>query len=204
MAQGAERREAAFSRLNHFMGERPVHFPTVEVTTVYNQDAIGVHFRVHDRYIRALARHHQGEVYKDSCVEFFFTPGTDPDTGYFNLEMNCGGTMLFHFQPEPRKNRIVLPEKACHAIAVAHTLPDIVEPEITEPRIWEVAYAVPFDLLEKYCPVVRPVPGKMWRGNFYKCGDSTSHPHWLTWAPVDLSVPDFHRPEFFGTLVFEG
>nr|WP_319393293.1 carbohydrate-binding family 9-like protein [uncultured Desulfobacter sp.] len=150
-----------------------------------------------------MTRQHQDEVYKDSCVEFFFTPGINPDIGDFNLEMNCGGTMLFHFQPEPRKNRVILPEKACKAIPVAHTLPEIVDPEITAPMLWEVAYAIPFDLLENYCPVARPEPGTVWRGNFYKCADSSSHPHWLTWAPVDYPVPNFHLPASFGTIVFE-
>jgi len=154
MEERTVRQETAFFRLNCFMGERPVHFPRVEVRVAYDQQAIGVHFRVHDQYIRAVARQHQDEVYKDSCVEFFFTPGTDPDTGYFNLEINCGGTMLFHFQSEPRKNRSILTKTECDAIAVAHTLPEIVDPEITEPRIWEVAYAIPFALLEEYCPVV--------------------------------------------------
>jgi len=42
-----------------------------------------------------------------------------------------------------------------------------------------------------------------WRANFYKCADSTSHPHWLTWSPVDHPTPHFHLPAFFGTLEFE-
>ncbi|WP_156968191.1 hypothetical protein [Desulfobacter vibrioformis] len=48
----------------------------------------------------------------------------------------------------------ILTKKECDAIAVAHTLHDIVDPEITEPRIWEVTYAIPFELLEQYCPLV--------------------------------------------------
>lgn len=34
-------------------------------------------------------------------------------------------------------------------------------------------------------------------------GDNTSHPHWLTWAPVPSPRPDFHTPRSFGTLEFE-
>ena len=195
--------EEVCCRLDHFMGDKPVHFPEVEVEAAYDSCAIGIHFRVRGRYIRAVARHHQDEVYRDSCVEFFFTPGADPGAGYFNLEMNCGGTMLFHFQPEPRKNRVILSPKECSAIPVSHTLPDRVDPEITDFLIWEVAYAIPFDLLEIYCPIVRPGPGTVWRGNFYKCADNTSHPHWLTWAPVDSVVPNFHLPASFGMLKFE-
>ncbi|WP_321492641.1 carbohydrate-binding family 9-like protein [uncultured Desulfobacter sp.] len=202
MKESAVLQDTAFWGLDFYMGEKPVHFPRVQVRVAYDQHAIGVHFHVRDRYIRAVARQHQDEVYKDSCVEFFFTPGSDPDAGYFNLEMNCGGIMLFHFQPEPRKNRIIVPVDVCQSIPVVHTLPEIVDPEITESLIWEVAYAIPFELLETYCPVVKPVPGEVWRGNFYKCGDATSHPHWLTWAPVAYPVPNFHCPGSFGTLRF--
>ncbi|MDA0991466.1 MAG: carbohydrate-binding family 9-like protein, partial [Verrucomicrobia bacterium] len=48
----------------------------------------------------------------------------------------------------------------------------------------------------------RPAPGVSWRSNLYKCGDATSHPHWLTWSPIDRPKPDFHVPDQFGTLTF--
>ena len=36
---------------------------------------------------------------------------------------------------------------------------------------------------------------------FYKCGDKTAHPHFLSWNPVGTPAPDFHRPDFFGELI---
>lgn len=45
-------------------------------------------------------------------------------------------------------------------------------------------------------------PGQRAAGNFYKCGDETEFPHYGAWSPVRTLSPDFHRPEFFGTLVF--
>ena len=38
------------------------------------------------------------------------------------------------------------------------------------------------------------------KANFYKCGDLTAHTHFLSWSPIDAPKPDFHRPDFFGTL----
>ena len=38
-------------------------------------------------------------------------------------------------------------------------------------------------------------------GNFYKCGDATLLPHYLSWSQIDTEQPDFHRPEFFGELL---
>ena len=38
--------------------------------------------------------------------------------------------------------------------------------------------------------------------NFYKCGDKTAHIHFVSWSPIGCEKPDFHRPEYFGTLEF--
>lgn len=168
----------------------------------YDDTAIYVMFRVVDRYVRAVAAGHQDNVWQDSCVEFFFTPGADLSRGYFNLEMNCGGTMLFHFQPGAGKDRIVIPKSECDRIRSAHSLPRIVDPEIEEPVTWTVEYWLPIPLLKRYCQVSTPAPHVTWRANFYKCADKTSHPHWLTWSPVNFPKPNFHLPQSFGILEF--
>jgi len=41
---------------------------------------------------------------------------------------------------------------------------------------------------------------KVFRGNFFKCGDETSHPHWASWSPISEEL-NFHRPETFGSIV---
>ena len=45
--------------------------------------------------------------------------------------------------------------------------------------------------------------GKEIKANFYKCGDELQTPHFLSWNPIQIEQPDFHRPDFFGTLEFE-
>jgi len=189
--------------LTRHMGPRPEHFPRTQVRLIYDDGAVFVMFRVEDQYVRAKARHHQDPVFEDSCVEFFFTPGTDISKGYFNLEMNCAGFLLFHFQTRRGKDRVVIPREECEQIVCVHSQPGQVDPEIQTPLIWTVSCRLPVSLLEPYTEVTRPAPGVQWRTNFYKCGDKTSHPHWLTWSLVDVPKPDFHRPEFFGTLEFD-
>ncbi len=196
-------RDVPSELIQNHMGKRPDHFPKTEVKITYNNVAICVMFQVEDRYVRAVAAEHQDNVCGDSCVEFFFTPDSDVSKGYFNLEMNCGGTMLFHFQPMPGKDRIVIPKSECSKIRSAHSLPRIVDPEIEEPVTWTVEYRIPIALLERYCQVITPAPHAIWRANFYKCADNTSHPHWLTWSPVNSPTPDFHVPQSFGILEFE-
>jgi hypothetical protein len=101
------------------------------------------------------------------------------------------------------KERIELPGGDCAGIVKAHSLPRRVDPEIRDPVTWSVACAIPIALLGRYCPVSAPKPQALWRANFYKCADHTSHPHWLTWSPVDFPKPNFHLPRFFGVLEFE-
>ena len=62
---------------------------------------------------------------------------------------------------------------------------------------WRVTLLIPFHLIG-----VDPeaLPEKL-RANFYKCGDCTAHPHFLSWSPIDTPNPDFHRPDFFGELL---
>jgi len=189
--------------LGNHMGDHPDHFPRTEVKTAYDDSAVYVMFRVDDQYVRAAAQNHQDHVSEDSCVEFFFTPCPDVSRHYFNLEMNCGGTMLFHFQPEPWKGQIKIPIADCNGVQISHSLPRIIDPEIEGPVTWTVQCRIPIALLERYCKVTRPAPHAAWRANFYKCADGASHPHWLTWAPVDHPKPDFHRPQSFGALEFE-
>ena len=190
-------------KLAHHMGKHPDHFPHVQVKLAYDEAALYAIFQVADRYVRALTQNYQDAVFYDSCVEFFFTPGDDEALGYFNLEMNCGGTALFHHQTGRRENDVAVSATDFEKVRLAHTLPKIVDPEIEENVNWVVEYYLPFEILTHYTPVVQPKQGVTWKVNFYKCADGSSHPHWLSWSPVNAPEPDFHRPEFFGILRFD-
>jgi len=185
-----------------FMGKKPRHLPKTQAKLLYDDKYIYVIFRVEDRYVRAVTTQYQGKVWQDSCVEFFFTPGTDIRKGYFNLETNCGGTILCRHQVPPTGQPVYLTLADCKHIKIAHSLPKIVEPEIKTPVTWTLEYRLPLEVLQKYAPVTKPAPGVKWRANFYKCADKTSHPHWLTWSFVNKKSPAFHVPEYFGTLQF--
>jgi hypothetical protein len=185
------------------VGKPPSHAPRTLARLCWDDRCLHVVFRVEDRYVRAIAERYQDPVCRDSCVEFFFTPGTDLRAGYFNIEMNCGGTVLFRHQHGRGVEQREVSEEDARRLEPAHSLPSRVDPELPGPVTWLVSYRVPFEVLARYAPVERPRPGVSWRANLYKCGDATSHPHWLSWSPVDVPAPDFHRPEFFGTLRFE-
>jgi len=187
--------------IKEYMGDKPMHIPRTEAKIAYDDSALYVIFRVEDRYVRSVMTTNQTFVCTDSCVEFFFSPTPALTNDYFNLELNCGGTMYFAYHGT--NGEIKMTQSDMDAVKIAHSMPSVVEPEIKNPVTWTIEYRLPLDVLRKYSPIVQPAPGVKWRANFYKCADLTSQPHWLTWAPVDFPRPCFHLPAFFGTLEFK-
>lgn len=195
--------DAGTVTLNNYMGDKPEHFPETSARIKYDSDNIYLIFRIRDNYIRAIETKTHGKVWHDSCVEFFFSPGADVARGYFNFEVNCKGVFLFEYHLNNGNLSGFVDLDDCKKIRIAYSLQEDVSEELAEPRIWTVEYCIPLTIISKYMDAVIPGPGATWRANFYKCADKSSHPHWLTWAPADNPFPNFHMPEFFGTLNFQ-
>ena len=66
---------------------------------------------------------------------------------------------------------------------------------------WEIFYRIPLKFIRLFYPDYQ-FKGEL-AANFYKCGDETANKHYLSWSPIDLRSPDFHRPEYFGVITFE-
>ena len=73
--------------------------------------------------------------------------------------------------------------------------------ERVDDTTWEVALIIPYAAFFKH--QIQSLDGKEVKANFYKCGDELQTPHFLSWNPIKIEKPDFHRPDFFGTLEFE-
>ena len=158
-------------------------------------DGLVLHYRVSEQSVRAHYAEDGGKVWTDSCVECFVR-NADDDTSY-NIECNCIGTLLAA-SGEGRHDRVpVAPELRSAVLRWASLGKETFE-ERKEPTVWEVALVIPAQLF-----AVQPLrleAGTVLRANFYKCGDELSVPHFLSWNPIEVSQPDFHRPEYFGEL----
>lgn len=189
--------------LLHFHPHSSSHHPRTRVKLACNEEALAVCFRVEDRYV--ICRHTQfmALVCQDSCVEFFFQPGGAD--GYFNIEANCGGTVHASYIRNPQRapGGFVdwTPLKPEHGkqISVYTALPEVIFPEITSSLTWTLAMHIPFGILAPYCGEAA-LQSHDWKGNFHKCADSSSHPHWGSWLPVEPL--NFHQPECFGNIQF--
>lgn len=190
--------------INNFRPEGSDHKPITKARIIYNSDGLHIIFRVQDQYVRSMHTELNSSVCKDSCVEFFVMP--KPGKGYLNFETNCGGTILAYHIEDCTKTETgfaksnPLSEADASLVGIYHSMPTVVNPEITEPTEWINQLFIPFSLLEKYVGELGDIPGQSWRANFYKCGDKTSHPHWASWNQV--TELNFHMPDCFGEIRF--
>ena len=161
-----------------------------------SSDALYLFFKVVENNVKATYTNDNDPVWQDSCVEFFFQ-GPNQKT-YNNFELNCIGTCLAA-ERAGREEGVVMfgPEKMSRIKRYA-TLGDQPFNEIKAGFEWKLTFAIPFDLLglDK-----NNLPERV-KANFYKCADGTSNPHYLSWSLISTKQPDFHRPEFFGDLIF--
>jgi hypothetical protein len=188
-------------RVEFVRPESSAHHPETRFYMLHDGAVLYVKFCVNDAYVRSVQTEYQGPVYTDSCVEFFIQPVKDK--GYFNFEINAGGTLLLTYIEDPTRvpggfaKFTRVDADWGKQVQIQTSLPRVVEPE--RAADWSLRVRIPFALFAYYTGIT---PENEWRGNVYKCGDSTSHPHWMAWSPV--SALNFHLPECFGTLALNG
>lgn len=190
-------------KIENRMGDEPRFRPVTEAKMLYDANNVYVIFRVQDKFVKSIVTKYNGHVSGDACVEFFFSPNSAEPEHYFNLEVNAGGTPLIFFITKPWSGVTKLSDTLISQIEIAHSLPAVVNPEITEEVTWTIEYRIPLAMLKQFTNVTMPKAGVTWRANFYKTGSDTSNPHYYTWSPVSNPKPNFHLPAYFGTLTFE-
>ncbi|MES2875049.1 MAG: carbohydrate-binding family 9-like protein [Bacteroidota bacterium] len=186
--------------INNPINNQPHFIPVVRAKMAYDKNNVYLIYQVQDRYVKSVTTEIGGPVWKDSAVEFFFSPDSSLPANFFNFEINCGGTPLLGYRSIPRTR---IDTADIKRIEIGHSLPKTVQSEIEEPVTWTVEFRIPLDMLAKYSNVTRPKKGVVWRANFYKIAEITSNPHYLTWAEISPPGKSFHAPEFFGWIQFK-
>ncbi len=181
------------------------HTPLTQARLLHDGHALGLMFRVEDRYVLARSTTYQSPTHKDSCVEFFARPL--PERGYFNFEFNAIGTLLLWYIEKPRRpdgsfeKYTEVPEDIARSIKVRASLAQPIHEEDPGPLVWTLCAHIPLALFETFVGPLGAPSGQIWRANFYKCAVESSHPHWGSWADIGERL-DFHQPECFGELIF--
>lgn len=165
--------------------------PAVSVRVANSEDALVLMFEVEENHVKAVAMENNGNVWEDSCVEFFVA---DPSgEGYYNFEVNCVGTPL----ASKRKSRTEAVHFTDEQLAQMRVFGSLEHKPVDmrgEGLKWWLVEVIPFSLIGL------EGPGRTIRANFYKCGDNCDTTHFLSWYPIGLPAPDFHCPAFFGEV----
>lgn len=183
---------------NHDWAEAFPYKPHFEVRMAHNGKQLLIDYRVSEECVRAVAPHDDGNVWEDSCCELFLSPVADGT--YYNLECNAAGQLLVGFGAK-REGRERAPQSVLDKIDRWASMGREPFSDKTGGHTWELCIAVPTDVY--YHHSLASFDGLHVKGNVYKCGDKLPHPHFLSFFPIDLPKPDFHRPDFFGDVEFE-
>lgn len=173
--------------------------PEVSFRMFHTGDRLMLRFDVAENYTAALVTEDNGQVWTDSCVEFFIAP----DEGlYYNFETTCIGRMLLAGRKSRNEDLQYAPAEVLASVKRFPTYP-FGEPfaEREGDNRWSLTLAIPPQALFRHA--LTDWSGFTARMNLYKCGDKLSHPHFLSWRPIQTESPDFHRPEFFEEVTFE-
>jgi hypothetical protein len=171
--------------------------PDVELSIAYSDNEIFLKYYIKENYFKAEKTETNDMVCEDSCVEFFVSP--EDDGIYYNMEFNAIGTCLLGTGTGRANSRRVKPE-IISKIRRLSTMGSQPVKEKTGHLAWSITIAIPFEVFFHH--QIADLKGKIFRANFYKCGDKLTVPHYVTWNPVRTENPDYHQPEHFGLLKF--
>ena len=179
--------ENAYAPIDSYVWDGTGYCPEGRAYVAYDGEGLHVRMCALEKSVSAEVRAFNGEVYQDSCLEFFLKPFED-DGRYLNIEVNAAGAGLIGIGAGRfDRRRLSEPPEGMEICASRH-----------RENWWAISYVIPWAFIRAEFGRV-PEPGDVMRGNFYKC-DETLHPHFGSWAPVVNFRPDFHLPEWFGKL----
>ena len=173
--------------------------PQISFRIAHDDSLIFLKYYVKEHHILAKQSEPNTAVHRDSCVEFFFDPMQDGN--YYNFEFNCIGTTHLAYGPSRGERTFIPAEMIKNQIMTWSTLGEEPFEEKSDIFEWEMVIVIPSTIFtyNKGLSFSKLISS----ANFYKCGDDTTKPHYLSWNPVKSINPDFHRPEHFGILNFQ-
>jgi hypothetical protein len=171
----------------------PKYLP-VSVHIAHDNNYLFLLYHVKGEILRTVNNKDFMPVWEDSCVEFFMQlPG---EKIYRNFECNANGVLLAA-KRESRETAKMLSVKEISSIvrydSIQHRYQE--EKELSD---WSLYLKIPKQVMGFSDET--SLSGKKIKANFYKCGDKTEEPHFLSWNPINTPQPDFHVPSFFGLL----
>ena len=183
---------------SHNWSDSYPYAPEITAYLWHNNKSIYIEYIVDENHVTACVDQDNGKVHNDSCVEFFISFGTP---GYYNIEANCIGKILFSHRIGRKIDVEYASQEILDSIIRNSSLGSMPFSCRKADGKWSLRLQIPVNVFFK--DNIDSLSGKEAKCNFYKCGDNLPYPHFMSWQPVETPEPDFHRPEFFGSIKFE-
>lgn len=176
--------------------------PKAKFRIGHTHDAFLIEYQADEDTVRARYADDNGDVWTDSCMEFFLSPDNS-DGIYYNLECSCIGTVLLGVRGGDVE-KAHAPASVLSSIKRWASVGRLPFEERSADSPWTVALIVPFGAFWHHDISQMLKSGhRNMRANFYKCGDGLAKPHFLSWSPIENAKPNFHLPSFFGEITLE-
>ena len=169
--------------------------PSASFKIAYSEQAIVLNYLVEEQFMRLNSFASNDPVWEDSCVEFFIAFSDDH---YYNLEFNAMGVALVGYGSQEKGSRQRLPDTEIDQIQSFSEIKKLMQGEAIH---WNLGLYIPLSIFKR--EEISTWRGMQCRANFYKCGDLLPDPHFQSWTPIAHPCPNFHLPEFFGSIEFE-
>lgn len=179
-----------YARIENYVWDPRGYCPEARAYVARTGDGLLVLMCACEKEIIAAETRTGGDVYRDSCLEFFLMGRPEHNPDYINFEVNANGVAHIGLGAG-RENRRVLKQIPMD-MHISHSR--------HEGAWWAVCYNIPDAFI---CEMLGGEMEATMRANFYTC-DESIHPHFGSWNAVQTAQPDFHRPEWFGELHLEG
>ena len=161
------------------------HHPKTVLRALHDGNDIMLLWQVDDRYVRIAHTATNSMVCEDACVEAFLQP-LKIEKGYINIEVNAGGCI----HSSHIRNWTRAPGGFADFEYIAK-----------DTCAWWMILRVPRAYLESVFGPLGDLSGQTWQGNFCKCADCSSRPHWGTLLPQSPEL-NFHVPKYFSPIHF--
>lgn len=198
LSQVMDQEKVEYNAINCVNWDSYPYQPNVKFRIAHSQQGILLNYQVEEDSVRAKYGEDDGDVWTDSCVEFFLIPANDGV--YYNIETNCIGTVLIG-AGATRNGRERAPKEITQLIKRHASLGHQPFAEKVGKCTWNLSLIIPYTAFFKHN--IESLDGATIRANFYKCGDELQQPHFLSWNAIEIEKPDFHRPDFFGEISFK-
>lgn len=169
----------------------------VTVHIAHDNKRIYLYYQVEGEKLRVVNTKDFMSVWEDSCVEFFMQ--RKGEKTYRNFEFNAHGVLLAS-KRESKESAEQLTEALMSTIERFTTIHHTYKAGLQRSN-WTLYAEIPKEALGFTAD--EKLSQQIIGANFYKCGDETDEPHYISWNPIDTPTPNFHVPQFFGELIFE-